>query len=711
MQSFRTELENPLVEKDIIELEEKIQAYKNGTLHEDKFRSLRLARGVYGQRQQGVQMVRIKLPFGKITPKQLIRIAEISDEYSNGNLHLTTRQDIQIHYVSLDKTPELWSKLEEDKITLREACGNTVRNITASAIAGIDPKEPFDVSPYAEAMFNYFLRKPFGQELGRKLKFAFSSNDEDSAFTFIHDLGFIPKVKIIEGKIVRGFKVLIGGGLGAQPFLAKTAFEFLEEEKIIPFTEAAIRVFDRHGERSSRHKARLKYLINKIGLESFLKLAEEESFALNEKIIFIKRDTVVSKEKYINSSFTTFKISDDKHYNDWLVTNVFEQKQQGFYGVYLKIQLGNFNSHTAKKLAEIVSTYATDDIRITVNQGLLLKFVPKSALPALFKALAKLNLVDIGFDSVGDITACPGTDTCNLGISSSTGISKELESVVKEEFPELLFNNDIKIKISGCMNSCGQHGLAQIGFHGSSFKNESLVVPALQLVLGGGTLGNGEGRIADKIIKIPSKRGPAVLRTLLQDFEKNAVEGEYFNSYYDKKGKDYFYQLLKPHADNSTLVADDYIDWGHTEQFKTEIGVGECAGVLIDLVATLIFEAEEKLDWAKTSLNDALYSDSIYHSYAAIISAAKALLLDKSVPTNTHSGIINDFDKHFVETSIINLNKTFKEFALQINQNEPTKQFAEKYLNETIDFIKQAKTLRLALTDSSIPKNNKETIK
>ncbi|MGZ4060773.1 MAG: nitrite/sulfite reductase, partial [Bacteroidia bacterium] len=601
MKSFQTEIEDPLVEKDIIELEQKIRAFQEGTLNEEKFRSLRLARGVYGQRQQGVQMIRIKLPFGKVTTKQLLRIADISDEYSNGNLHLTTRQDVQIHYVSLDRTPELWSKLEQDDITLREACGNTVRNITASAVAGIDPKEPFDVSPYAQELFKYFLRKPFGQELGRKFKIAFSSNDDDTAYTFIHDLGFIPRVIIEDGQIVRGFKVLIGGGLGAQPFLAKTAFEFLEEDQIIPFTEAVIRVFDRYGERASRHKARIKYLVNKIGLEQLLKYVEEERLALNVKSFEIDRSLVSLKPNNSAAAFTTFKVSNNKKYQDWVLSNVFEQKQQGFYGVNIKILLGNLSSHTARLLAEVVNTYAADDIRVTVNQGLLLKFVPKGALPALFKALDKLNLAEPGFDSVADITACPGTDTCNLGISSSTGIAKELERVVKEEYPELLFNNDIKIKISGCMNSCGQHSLAQIGFHGSSFKNGTAVVPALQLVLGGGVIGNGEGRISEKIIKVPSKRGPAVLRTLLNDFEKNVVEGEYFNNYYDKKGKDYFYQLLKPHADNSTLVPEEYIDWGHSEEFKTEIGVGECAGVMIDLVATLIFEAEEKLDLAENS--------------------------------------------------------------------------------------------------------------
>src|SRR5690606_23009532 len=213
MQSFRTELENPIVERDIIYLEKKIRAFREGNLHEDKFRSLRLARGIYGQRQPCVQMIRIKLPFGKLTFKQLLKIADISDEYASSNLHLTTRQDIQIHYVSLDRTPELWAKLAADDITLREACGNTVRNVTASPNAGIDPEEPFDVSPYAHATFTYFLRHPICQEMGRKFKFCFSSSEKDTAFAFGHDLGFIPKVRVVDGVAQRGFKVLLGGGL------------------------------------------------------------------------------------------------------------------------------------------------------------------------------------------------------------------------------------------------------------------------------------------------------------------------------------------------------------------------------------------------------------------------------------------------------------------------------------------------------------------
>lgn len=706
MQSFRTEIENPIVEKDILELERKIHEFKEGKLNEEKFRSLRLARGVYGQRQQGVQMIRIKIPFGKLSAKQLLRIADVSDEYSTGNLHLTTRQDIQIHHVSLDRTPELWAQLEKDDVTLREACGNTVRNVTASAEAGIDPKEPFDVSPYAYAVFAYFLRKPFGQELGRKIKIAFSNSDADTAFTFIHDVGFIPKLQVVDGIEQRGFKVLVAGGLGAQPFLAQTAYEFLHEDRIIPFIESAIRVFDRYGERANRHKARLKYLVAKIGFAEFLNLIAQEEKALLNKTVIINRNSVKAAELPKETLYTTFKPADEKAYEAWKATNTFAQKQSGFYGVYIKVLLGNIITSKARELARIVKTYAADDLRITINQGFLLRFVREEALLPLYNELKKLNLVDPGFDSVADITACPGTDTCNLAISNSTHISVELEKVIYDEFPELIYNHDIKIKISGCMNSCGQHGLAQIGFHGSSFKSGANVVPALQLLLGGGTLGNGEGRIGDKIIKIASKRGPELLRTLLNDFADGAVEGELFNAYYDRRGKDYFYQLLKPLADNTSLTTGDFIDWGQEEKFKPEIGVGECAGVVIDLVATLFFEAEEKLQLSKEAFNEGRHGDSIYYSYASLISGAKALLLDKQVHVNTHHVLINDFDKHFVETKEILLSGTFKNLAGKINQIEPSKAFAERYYSDAEEFLNKVKTYRSTkVLEETISKN------
>ena len=296
MQSFRTEIENPIVERDIIDLEKKIALYYEGKIDEERFRSLRLARGVYGQRQFGVQMIRIKLPYGRITSEQLHRIANVSDEYSRGRLHITTRQDIQIHHVSLDRTPELWAELEKDDITLREACGNTVRNVTASETAGIDVNEPFDVSPYAHAVFEFFLRNPICQEMGRKFKISFSGTDEDTALSFMHDLGFIAKIK--NGEI--GFKVMLGGGLGSQARLADTLFEFISAHRIIPITEAVLRVFDRHGERAKRARARLKFLVKEIGFDAFVKLVEEEQKALSVstyKIDTSKFDTSIDIPK------------------------------------------------------------------------------------------------------------------------------------------------------------------------------------------------------------------------------------------------------------------------------------------------------------------------------------------------------------------------------------------------------------------------------
>lgn len=691
MQSFRTELENPIVEKDIIDLEKKIREFREGKIHEEKFRSLRLARGVYGQRQPGVQMVRIKLPFGKVTFKQLLRIANVADEYGSGNLHLTTRQDIQIHYVSLDRTPELWAELERDDITLREACGNTVRNVTSSPDAGINKDEVFDVSPYAHAVFSYFLRNPICQEMGRKMKFSFSATDKDTAFSYIHDLGFIPKVNE-NGE--RGFKVLLAGGLGAQPFLASPVYDFLPEDQVIPYTESVLRVFDRYGERNNRNKARFKYLVQKLGLEEVLKLIAEERIANKTKTFVVNRTSVTDPEYPAVATYPTSEIEDTLHYQHWLATNVFEQKQEGFYGVYVKVPIGDIRTFQARELVEAIQPYVADDIRITQNQGLLLKFVRKEALPSLYAGLKRVGFATPGFDSIGDVTTCPGTDTCNLGISNSMSLSVALEDVVYEEYPELIYNKDIKIKISGCMNSCGQHGLAHIGFHGSSVKANGKVVPAVQVLLGGGTVGNGVGRVAEKILKVPSKRATTVLRYILNDYSQNAVEQESFHKYYDRNSKDYFYRLLKPLADLTQLTDDEFVDWGHEETFETAIGVGECAGVVIDLVATLLLEGEEKLGWANAAFEGKAWSDAIYHSYAVFVNTAKALLLDKGINSSTQIGVIREFDLNFVDTGEVTLGNSFNELVLSINKNEPTEAFAKSYLEAVNLFYKEMKAKR-----------------
>ncbi|MEY4011593.1 MAG: hypothetical protein RIT22_717, partial [Bacteroidota bacterium] len=457
MESFRTEIENPIVQKDIIDLERKIRLFKEGKIDDERFRSLRLARGVYGQRQEGVQMIRIKLPFGKVTSEQLVRITKVSDEYSTGRLHITTRQDIQIHYVSLDRTPELWANLEKDDITLREACGNTVRNITASENAGIDPEEPFDVSPYAYALFQFFLRNPVCQEMGRKFKMSFSSSGKDTALSYLHDLGFIPK--IVNGQ--RGFKVLLGGGLGSQPSHAELLSDFVPVNQIIPMTEGVLRIFDRYGERAKRLKARMKFLIKEIGKDEFLRLVEEEKKALSYQTVEI--DTTAFDgpipEPLVAAPKVT--IEDVAAYEAWKKSNVIAQKQAGYVAIGIKVALGDFYTDKARALADLIKNYGANELRFTLRQDILIRNIKEENLPFFYQELAKLDFVTLGYNTINDVTACPGTDTCNLGIASSTGIAVELERVLATEYPQYSNNQEITIKISGCMNACGQHNMAE----------------------------------------------------------------------------------------------------------------------------------------------------------------------------------------------------------------------------------------------------------
>ena len=694
MQSFRTEIENPIVEKDILELERKIQLFKEGKIDEERFRSLRLARGVYGQRQFGVQMIRIKLPYGRVTSEQLHNISDVSDEYSRGRLHITTRQDIQIHHVSLDRTPELWAQLEKEDITLREACGNAVRNITASETAGIDIAEPFDVSPYADATFKFFLRNPICQEMGRKFKMSFSGTADDTALSFIHDLGFIAKIKIKKGVSKKGFKVLLGGGLGSQPRHADVIYDFLDEDALIPTIEGVLRVFDRFGERAKRAKARLKFLVKEIGVANFLQLVSDEIHALENKTF--KIDTTAFEEpiSFQEVAIPKINIETEVGYQNWRETNVIKQKQEGLFAIGIKVHLGDFYTPKARLLADLVKKYAANEIRLTLRQNILIRHIREELIPFFYVELQKLGFANAGYNSTADITACPGTDTCNLGISSSTGIAAALEKVLEEEYPNYLNNKEIAIKISGCMNACGQHNMAHIGFQGMSIKVGNLQAPALQVLIGGGTLGDGKGRFSDKLVKIPSKRGPEALRILLNDVAKNQQQEETFLEYYDRQGKIYFYDLLKGFSDTSHLEPNDFIDWGYSENYVKAIGVGECAGVVIDLIATLLFESEEKISNSEEAFKENQFSDSIYYAYTALVNTAKALLIAENIKTNTQAGIVASFQEHFVATQKVALESSFEDLVYQIKNEKPTKVFAENYLKDAKLFYNKIDSYR-----------------
>ncbi len=502
-------------------------------------------------------------------------------------------------------------------------------------------------------------------------------------------LGFIAKIE----NGVKGFKVMLAGGLGSQPRHADELYSFLPSDQIIPLMEQVIRVFDRYGERKSRAKARMKFLLKDIGLDAFKELLEQEKTAVPHQTYPIDAESY-PKVNIAQPKIPTVEIKETLAYELWKSTNVIPQKQEGYVAIGIKVLLGDFYTDKARKLANLVKEYAAGELRLSLRQNILIPYVKEELVPYFYQELEKLGFVEAGYNKALDITACPGTDTCNLGIASSTGIAAELERVIKAEYPSYINNPDVVIKISGCMNACGQHNMAHIGFQGMSVRTkDKLVAPALQVLLGGGNHGNGNGTFADKVVKVPSKRGPQALRLILDDYEANG-QGKSFDAYYAEKGQLYFYDFLKELTDVENLTAEDFVDWGNTEKYKKEIGVGECAGVMVDLVATLFFESQEKIDNAAEALEQGKWAASIYNSYQSMVNSAKALLTSEKTKVNTHNSIIKDFDALFVETNKINFKDGFSDLVLQLNQNEPTEAFAKSYLEDAKQVLAKLEAFR-----------------
>jgi sulfite reductase (ferredoxin) len=349
----------------------------------------------------------------------------------------------------------------------------------------------------------------------------------------------------------------------------------------------------------------------------------------------------------------------------------------------------------------MVEKYASQDMRCTMNQGMLIKFVRPEYLPYVYSELKDMGFARPGFDSIADVTTCPGTDTCNLGVTNSMTLAKILEDVIHDEYRHLIFDSEIKIKMSGCMNSCGQHMAAQIGFHGSSIKVGQLVAPSMQVVLGGGVDNKGVGTVGDKIVKLPTKRITTAVRNLLDDYEEFSNEGEYFNDYYQRQGKPYFYTLLKPLADTKLYTDDDFFDYGQDEHFIPEIGVGECAGVMYDMVGIILKDAEDKKNLAFELIEEGKFPEAIYHAYGGFVIGAKAILLSNDIECNTQIKIIKDFDEKMVQQEHFTFeNTTFEDTVLDIQNHEPDLEFAKKYVSTFESFLSKVISFRKSAIES-----------
>jgi len=455
-----------------------------------------------------------------------------------------------------------------------------------------------------------------------------------------------------------------------------------------------LRVFDRYGERDKRMAARLKFLIKNIGAEEYMRLVHEEWKSLITQTYEV--DPTKNTVEYTQPSIVVEQIADaDKvHFDLWKSTNVFSQKQKGYSAVGVKVLIGNIDTTQARKISAIVEKLTGNDFRVTVSQNLLFRFVPNENVPALYNHLKEIGLHDAGYESILDITSCPGTDTCNLGVASSMGVTKALEDVLRNEYAHLIKQKNLLIKVSGCMNSCGQHVIANIGFQGMSTPVGKNLAPAFQVLLGGGTLSNGVGRFGEKSLKVFSKRAPAALRALLDDYATNAKDGESYNDYYDRQGAKYFHPILTPFGDKNNVTQDDLIDWDAEDAYQKAVGTGECAGVMIDLVQTIFLEADEKIADAEFAIGEKRIADGSYHIYSALILTAKALLVSIQARTNTQKAIIDTFDKEYIDSGKIQSDKKFSELALQLTGTVPDENFVKQYLEEAKQFIQKVKGYR-----------------
>jgi sulfite reductase (ferredoxin) len=682
-ESLRGRLPEPLA-GELDKFESEVALKKQGKIEDKIFAETRLRRGAYGQRYDNGQrhdgketqkltypsdntkgpgtlwdapgMQRIKIPYGGLNAAQLEVLAELAEEYSDGIAHITTRQDVQLHFIHIEDTPTLMRRLATVGITTREACGNTVRNVTGCPIAGVCRTEAFDTTPYANALTYFLLGHPDTQNFGRKFKISFSGCAEEAcALAHIHDIGAVAAVR--DGR--RGFAFYVGGGLGTVPQQAKLLSDFVPEEELLPLAQAICRVFARLGEKKNRNTARLKFVIQKIGLEEFKRVVAEERAILPAEprwTDYLKDVPAYREEPSRPGALLHISGPIDAAFDRWRQTNVYRQKQSGYGTVTITLPLGDITADQLRALADIARKYTKETLRSTVEQNIVLRWVSETDLPALYSDLAAARLAEPGAGTVVDVVSCPGTDTCKLGISSSRGLAGELRArlVAKGyELDEAI--RGLHIKISGCFNSCGQHHVADLGFYGVSRNKGGYTVPHFQLVLGGKWEENG-GAYGLAIGAVPSKRIPETVDRITSRFLNEREAGESFHKFAKRIGK----AALKAMIDDLTFVpphdADPslYVDWSDAREYTIgDIGIGECAGEIVTPIEFQLTNCEREAFEAQLALEAGDIPRAAITAYESMRNAAEALLSWRVIPHEaTPEGIEAAFKRAFYDTEL-----------------------------------------------------------
>ncbi len=562
------------------------EKYMAGGLSDDDFRAQRLRRGVYSQRQAGVHMIRTKVPGGSMTAAQMDQLATIADEFCGGKGHLTTRQNIQYHFVPLPQVAPLLHKLADFRLTTREACYNTVRNVTACPLSGLLADEVFDVHPYAQKVAFAFLHKELTDSMPRKFKKAFSGCKEDCMLGAIHDIGL--RAVIRDGQ--RGFRMLVGGGLGPLPVEAHVLDEFVPVDQLVARCEAVLRLFNTHGNRKNKNKARLKFVVRERGWEWV-----KEEIERNYQDILANGG--ISTPEVVPDGFGGFQSSppplgtgaelppvlgtngaSNGHraaYERWLETNIREQKQTGYAMVTVKVPQGNLTGRQMHQLAHVARSAGDGLLRVTVDQNLVLAFIPLRTLPQVYAALHQVGLADGGAHQIEDVTTCPGAYSCNLALTKSMNLGAALAGMVKDYSDPLV--RELSIKISGCPNSCGQHWSGDIGFYGNARKINGKEVPYYLMLLGGGYDAGGVMRFGVAIQSIPARLAPEAVRRVLDHYIQNRRNGESFRDYVLRHKVETFRGMTNDLVKPPELAPEMYRDWGDEMEYSLQLGRGECA--------------------------------------------------------------------------------------------------------------------------------------
>jgi sulfite reductase beta subunit-like hemoprotein len=589
----------PILEKEFDDFDTESTRFLKGELDGEEFTKFRLKQGVYGQRQPERQMVRVKLPLGGVTPEQLEAFADVIEKYVPlGKGHITTRQNIQMHHVPLADAAKLIRELGDAGLSSREGCGNTMRNVTGDPRAGTLEGELFDITPYAGAYVRYFVRHPTTQSMPRKFKTAFAATDEDNAITRIHDLAFVPRVRIGDRVVksheegleegVRGVEVRVGGGTSIMPRLAPTLYDFVELDNgdYLKVAEAIVRIFDRQEWlRLNRARARIKVLVDKIGIDEFRELVEDElsgdwvserDFAL-DRILFDHNEEEHAPSRHVTYASPN---GDQREFDRFLETNVQPQRQRGFSTVEVKVQRGDLTPEQLRGLAQVLRESSGGYARTSVHQNLILRWVRDEAAYEIWQRLTELDLGDPGADEVTDVVSCPGTDSCKLGITSSMGLNQAIgQRLVQMEITDELTRR-IHIKMSGCPNGCGQHHIANIGFYGASIKAGERTLPAYIPHVGGAYEG-GEVRYGQRLkARLPAKRVPEAIERWIRFYESERRPDEEFNAFVERVGTQEFEARIKDLTMPVEFNLENmsyFVDWERSAPFEVIRGEGECA--------------------------------------------------------------------------------------------------------------------------------------